>query len=64
MTVTVCEQTYVPNTPEGKKFADEYQKKLISQDAFLGRHERELTIMLSAAYHHEIKEDENDEDLC
>lgn len=52
------EQTKIAATPGGRQFADEYQSKLIKQDAFLDRNEDEEYITISAKYSFMLREDE------
>lgn len=52
------ERTMIANTPGGRQFADEYEEKLIRQDAFYGREENEEYITIMAEYSFMLGEDE------
>lgn len=51
MTITRFEKTMIPQTLEGQKFADEYEKRLTEQGAFRGRAEDSLSIVIKAQYY-------------
>lgn len=51
MTITRFEKTIIPQTLEGQKFADEYEKRLTEQGAFRGRAEDSLSIVIKAQYY-------------
>ena len=57
MQITRYEQTVIPQTTEGRKFADEYEKRLRDQLAFDGRSEGTQAITISAVYYFDIKDD-------
>lgn len=57
MTVTRYEDNIILQTPSGRKFADEYQKRLLEQGAFNGRNESTVAITIKAIYHFDIVED-------
>ena len=64
MTITRFEKTIIPQTLEGQKFADEYEKRLTEQGAFRGRAEDTLSIVIKAQYYFTISgevEDGNDD---
>ena len=52
------ERTMIADTPGGRQFADEYEEKLIKQDAFCGREENEEYITIMAEYSFMLREDE------
>ena len=54
MTIQRIEETYFPNTIEGKKFADEYQQKLKEQGIFWHMECDTRTIMLTSRYAFEV----------
>jgi len=49
------EQTIIPQTAEGIKFANEYETRLKSQGAFRGRDEDTQSITISAVYYFEMQ---------
>ena len=51
MTITSFEKTIIPNTLEGQKFANEYEKRLTEQGTFRGRAEDTLSIVIKAQYY-------------
>ena len=51
MTITRFEKTIIPQTLEGQKFADDYEKRLTEQGAFRGRAEDSLSIVIKAQYY-------------
>lgn len=50
MTITRFEKTVIPQTLEGQKFANEYEKRLTEQGAFRGRAEDTQCIVIKAQY--------------
>ena len=62
MTITRIEHTNIPNTPEGREFAAEYEQRLRSQNAFRGRRENTVTIVISAEYTLGIKVERSDKE--
>ena len=54
--VIKCEQTLIPKTAEGRKFADEYEEKLKSQGAFKSRISHPTFIQLDAEYTYNVTE--------
>lgn len=64
MTITRFERTIIPQTLEGQKFANEYEKSLKEQGTFRGRAEDTLSIVITAQYRltftGEVLEDGND----
>lgn len=55
MTITRIETDIIPNTLEGKAFAEEYIEKLKSQGAFRKCLEDTNFISVTAEYHLELK---------
>ena len=51
MTITRFEKTIIPQTLEGQKFANKYEKRLTEQGAFRGRAEDTLSIVIKAQYY-------------
>ena len=51
MTITRFEKTIIPQTLEGQKFANEYEKRLTEQGAFRGRAEDTQVIVIKAQYY-------------
>ena len=51
MTITRFEKTIIPQTVEGQKFANEYEKRLTEQGAFRGRAEDTQSIVIKAQYY-------------
>lgn len=51
MTITRFEKTIIPQTLEGQKFANEYEKRLTEQGAFRGRAEDTQAIVIKAQYY-------------
>ena len=51
------ETNFIPNTTEGRKFADEYEKRLREQGAFRDRREGTKTITIEAIYYFDIKDE-------
>lgn len=54
------EINFIPNTTEGRKFADEYEKRLKAQGAFRDRKEGTVNITIEAIYFFDLK-DESEE---
>ena len=61
MTIYRIETTIIPQTIEGRKFADEYEERLRNQGAFYARNEDTETIDITARYQFNLKE-ESDSD--
>ena len=51
MTITRFEKTIIPQTLEGQKFANEYEKRLTEEGAFRGRAEDTQAIVIKAQYY-------------
>ena len=60
MTITRFEKTIIPQTLEGQKFANEYEKRLTEQGAFRGRAEDTLSIVIKAQYYFTFTEEVED----
>jgi len=58
MKVTRFETTIYPNTEQGEKLADEYQKKMEKQDILVRRKEDAQIIALTLGYQFEIADAE------
>lgn len=58
MTITRFEKTLIPQTLEGQKFADEYEKTLREQGNFIGRVEDTQAIVITAQNWFEVTESE------
>ena len=58
MIVTRFETTIYPNTEQGEKLADEYQKKMEKQDILVRRKEDAEAISLTMGYRFEIEDAE------
>ena len=50
----------IPTTPYGFKFAEEFEKKLRSQNCFVERKDSTNSIQITAEYFWDIKEDEDE----
>ena len=50
MTITRYEKTIIPQTLEGKKFANDYEKILTKQGVFRGREEDTQAIVIKTKY--------------
>ena len=61
MTITRIEHTNIPNTPEGREFAAEYEQRLRGQGAFRGRRGNTVIIVISAEYTFGIKAERSEE---
>lgn len=59
--VIKCEQTLIPKTAEGRKYADEYECKLRSTGAFKSRVTHPTFIQIDAEYTENIKEGDTEE---
>ena len=51
MTITRFEKTIIPQTLEGLKFANDYEKILTKQGVFRGREEDTQSIVIKAQYY-------------
>ena len=51
ITITRFEKTIIPQTLEGRSFADDYEKRLKEQGAFRGRAEDPQSIVIKAQYY-------------
>ena len=60
MNITRYEKTIIPQTMFGRDFADEYEKRLREQYAFIGRSEDTQAIVIEAKYQFDIKEQTDD----
>lgn len=60
MRITRKEITFIPQTLEGKKLADEYQKRLQEQSAFVDRKEDTQFISITARYIFEMRGEKDD----
>lgn len=56
MNIGRLETTFFPNTPEGKKVADEFEKRLKEQWCFRGRKEDTQHIIIKAEYTVAVKD--------
>ena len=56
MVITKLETTFIPQTPEGWIFADEYERKLKAHLFFRGRKEDTQHIMIKAEYSISVKD--------
>ena len=54
MTIHRIEQTIIPQTEEGRGFADEYEQRLLGQGCFIGREEGTELITLTADFYFEL----------
>ena len=61
MTIHRLEKTAIPQTPEGVRFANEYEERLKNQGVFGGREEDTVNIYLKAEYTLVIKDGDTDE---
>ena len=57
MTITSFEKTIIPQTLEGQKFANDYEKRLTDQGAFRGRAEDTQSIVIKAQYYFTISDE-------
>lgn len=57
MTITSFEKTIIPQTLEGQKFANDYEKRLTEQGAFRGRAEDTQAIIIKAQYYFTISDE-------
>ena len=62
MNITKFEKTVIPNTLEGQKFANEYREKLRFQGALRSWSEDTISIIITAEYHYNVKEDNGNDD--
>ena len=60
MTITRFEKTIIPQTLEGQKFANDYEKRLTEQGAFRGRAEDTQSIVIKAQYYFTISDEVED----
>jgi len=60
MSITRFEKTIIPQTLEGQKFANEYEKRLTEQGAFRGRAEDTQSIVIKAQYYLTFTEEVED----
>lgn len=51
MTITKFENTIIPQTLDGRKFANEYEKRLREQGVFSGRTEDTQSIVIKVQYY-------------
>jgi len=58
MTISEISIRTIPQTPYGRKFADEFEKRLRDQGAFKERVESTNSIQITAEYHFHIKEED------
>lgn len=58
MTITRIETTIIPHTVEGKKFAEEYAKRLKKQNCLCGYEEDTVYISITAKYILNLKKGE------
>ena len=58
MKVTRFETTIYPNTEQGEKLADEYQKEWEEQDILVRRTEDTQTIALTLGYQFEVTDED------
>jgi len=57
MTIYRIETTIIPQTIEGRKFADEYEERLRNQGAFYAKNKDAETIDITARYQFNLKEE-------
>lgn len=60
MTITRFEKTIIPQTLEGRSFADNYEKGLKEHGAFGSRSEDTQSIVIKAQYYFTITSEEED----
>ena len=60
MIITRFEKDIIPNTPEGRAFADDYEKILKGQGAFDKRCEDTVSIVITAHYRFVLKGQEDE----
>lgn len=58
MRIHTFEETFYPMTPLGIKYAEEYEKRLKDQGAFISRREDTAYIIIKAVYRFDVKEEE------
>lgn len=59
MIITRFEKTIIPQTLDGRKFANEYEKRLREQGVFRGRTEDTQSIVITAQYYLTFEEGDN-----
>lgn len=62
MLIRRLERTFIPDTKEGRAFADEYEKRLKDRGCFVGRTgaiEVRPSIIITALYEFNAKDDED-----
>ena len=58
MRIHTFEETFFPMTPLGIKYAEEYEKRLKDQGAFISKREDTAHVIIKAVYRFDIKEEE------
>ena len=58
MTITEISIRTIPQTPYGRRFADEFEKKLRDQGCFRERKESTNSIQITSEYFFHIKEED------
>lgn len=61
MNITRLETTFFPNTPDGKKVADDFEAELKKRNWFRGRKEDTRNIIIKAEYTVVVKDGERNE---
>lgn len=60
MVITKFEKMIIPQTLEGQKFADEYERKIRERMSFISRCEDMWSITLESRYYEEVKDGNDD----
>lgn len=58
MRIHTFEETFYPMTPLGIKYAEEYEKRLKDQGAFISRREDTAHVIIKAVYRFDVEEEE------
>ena len=61
MTIMELSIRTIPQTPFGRKFADEFEQRLRSQGCFKDRKDSTTSIQIWAEYYFDIKEEDDGE---
>lgn len=62
MVITKFERVMIPQSLEGQKFADEYERKIRERMSFISRCEDMRSITLESRYYEEVKDGDNKND--
>ena len=57
MVITKFEKVIIPQTLEGQKFADEYERKIRERMTFISRAENTFSIVIESQYYEEVEKE-------